>query len=94
MVKTLHVIIQIHLGSAKLLMQFLGIAVTEIENGHSDKYYCKNIMSLTKGDPERDIRARVGENCKDAREQIKCLINLASDTSLLGVMYGGWTSFI
>lgn len=87
-------VIFINAMCCKSLMQILDIAVTEIENGHSDKYYCKDIVSLTKGDPRRHIRARVGEQCKDSREQIKCLIDLASDTSILGVMYGGWTSFI
>lgn len=70
------------------------IATTEIENGHSSRSYCKDIVALAKGDPDHDIRARTGSSCKDTTDQVQCLINLATDKCVLGVMYGGWMSFV
>ncbi|KAI9359803.1 hypothetical protein BD770DRAFT_319254 [Pilaira anomala] len=70
------------------------IAATEIENGHSNRSYCKDIVTLAKGDPEHDIRAKMGDSCKTTNDQVQCLIDLATDKCLLGVMYGGWMSFV
>ncbi|KAI8057473.1 hypothetical protein BDF21DRAFT_349187 [Thamnidium elegans] len=70
------------------------IVTTEIENGHSSRYYCKDIVALAKGDPDHDIRARTGSSCKNTTDQVQCLINLATDKCVLGVMYGGWMSFV
>lgn len=49
---------------------------------------------MAKGDPQYDIRAQVGDTCKDTNEQVKCLINLATDKSVLGVMWSGWSPYL
>lgn len=67
---------------------------TEIYNGHSKKNFIDHIIKMAKGDPEHDIRAQVGDTCKDTTEQVKCLINLATDKSVLGVMWSGWSPYL
>lgn len=65
----------------------------ELTNGHSNKKYYKAVSEIARGVPEFDIRARVGDVCQDANEQVKCLINLATDPRVLGVTFFGWSPF-
>lgn len=71
----------------------IGITVTELTNGHQNKSYLKDIVAIAKGKPGIDIRASVGTTCKDTNEQIRCLINQATDPRVLGVAYEGWAPF-
>jgi DNA-dependent protein kinase catalytic subunit len=73
---------------------YLEIVSTELANGHEGKPFFKSIVALAKGDPERNIRARVGDTCEDVNEQVQCLIDLATDKSILGVAWSGWQSFM
>lgn len=73
---------------------FLDIVTTEMYNGHSKKFYYEAMTKLAKGDKNHDIRAQVGSTCKDTTEQVKCLINMATDKSVLGIMWIGWAPFL
>jgi DNA-dependent protein kinase catalytic subunit len=68
--------------------------VTEIQNGHGSRPFFNDIVTIARGDPSIDIRATVGDTCQDANEQVKCLINLATDPRVLGVMWAGWQPFL
>lgn len=63
-------------------------------NGHSKKSYLDAMVKVAKGDKRHDIRANVGSTCQDTNEQVKCLINLATDKSVLGVMWSGWSPYL
>ncbi|KAI7908116.1 uncharacterized protein BX663DRAFT_493038 [Cokeromyces recurvatus] len=70
------------------------IIVSELMNGHSNEPWINNIKSIAKGVPGVDIRANIGNKCKNVNEQVKCLINLATDSRVLGVMYRGWQPYL
>ncbi|KAL9649605.1 hypothetical protein ABK040_003282 [Willaertia magna] len=50
----------------------------------------KYIEKAIEGDPEINKRAKVGEICKSVKEQVECLIDLATDVKILGRTYIGW----
>ncbi|GAN09060.1 DNA-dependent protein kinase catalytic subunit isoform 1 [Mucor ambiguus] len=69
------------------------ITSTELSNGHHNRGFCKDVIAIAKGVPGIDIRADVGDICKDTNEQVRCLINQATDPRVLGVGYEGWAPF-
>jgi hypothetical protein len=46
------------------------------------------------GDPEHNLRARVGKQCHDPKEQVECLVDLATDPNVLGRTWMGWSPWI
>ena len=72
----------------------IDILVTELTNGHANKHFYKDIVSIAKGSPGCDIRAETDDVCSDTNEQVKCLINLATDPQVLGVTWAGWQSYL
>ncbi|KAI8973303.1 hypothetical protein BDF20DRAFT_881619 [Mycotypha africana] len=70
-----------------------GTVIAELQNGHADKPYCKDLTRLAKGIARVNLRADVGDVCDSVNEQVKCLIDLATDPAVLGVAYLGWGSF-
>ncbi|KAI9483447.1 MAG: hypothetical protein EXX96DRAFT_536784 [Benjaminiella poitrasii] len=70
------------------------IVVSELINGHSNQPWINSIVEIANGVSDIDIRAQVGDNCKTVNEQVKCLINLATDPRVLGVMYRGWQPYL
>ncbi|KAI9491166.1 hypothetical protein BDB00DRAFT_874560 [Zychaea mexicana] len=51
----------------------------------------KDMAAVTRGDPKHNIRARVGERCSTVQEQVRCLIDLATDPAILGRTWVGWS---
>jgi hypothetical protein len=41
-----------------------------------------------------DIRANVKEKCSSAKEQVECLVDMATDPNILGRTWGGWAPWI
>ncbi|CAG8455683.1 16904_t:CDS:10, partial [Cetraspora pellucida] len=62
----------------------------ELAFGHSKKLFFENIQKIARGDREHNIRARVPQKCGSIKEQVECLIDLASDPVVLGIMWVGW----
>jgi DNA-dependent protein kinase catalytic subunit len=52
------------------------------------------IEEAIKGDAKYNIRARVGDTCSSIKEQVECLVDLATDPAILGRTYIGWCSHI
>ncbi|KAF1799211.1 hypothetical protein FB192DRAFT_1333067 [Mucor lusitanicus] len=69
------------------------ITISEMTNGHRNKSYYKDVVAIARGVSGIDIRADVGDVCKDTNEQVRCLINQATDPRVLGVGYEGWAPF-
>ncbi|KAK4516378.1 uncharacterized protein ATC70_011349 [Mucor velutinosus] len=69
------------------------IAITELTNGHRNKGYCRDLIAIAKGVSNIDIRADAADICKDTNEQVRCLINQATDPRILGIAYEGWAPF-
>jgi DNA-dependent protein kinase catalytic subunit len=53
----------------------------------------KNYTRLAKGETGT-LREQIGDVCVDVREQVKCLMDLATDPQVLGVSYPGWGAWI
>ncbi|KAG0180275.1 hypothetical protein DFQ29_000972 [Apophysomyces sp. BC1021] len=66
----------------------------ELVRGHQGKPYLESLMKMARGDPTTNIRAKVGPICRDSHEQVQCLIDLATDPSVLGRMWIGWQSYL
>lgn len=62
-----------------------------ITNGEK---YLYAYLKLTMGDSTRDVRAKMESSGLSVEQQVACLIDLATDTSILGITYAGfepWT---
>ncbi|RHZ54169.1 hypothetical protein Glove_429g27 [Diversispora epigaea] len=70
------------------------IVCEELMSGHARKPFIDHIQDIAKGSPEHNIRARVPQKCGSVKEQIECLIDLATDPYVLGVMWVGWISWV
>ena len=65
-----------------------------MEVGHSNKLWFDSIIKIAKGDPNHNIRAKACQKCFSVKEQVECLIDLATDPYVLGSMYVGWQSWV
>ncbi|KAI8883147.1 hypothetical protein K501DRAFT_333495 [Backusella circina FSU 941] len=70
------------------------ILITELMNGHQNQSYIESLKEIAKGHPNINYRAKVGKKCSNVQEQVKCLIDLATDPLALGVAWVGWQSYI
>ncbi|CAG8599054.1 11609_t:CDS:10, partial [Acaulospora colombiana] len=61
------------------------IICDELSFGHSNKPFINHIQSIAKGSPEHNIRARTPQKCGSVKEQVECLIDLATDPFVLGI---------
>lgn len=52
------------------------------------------LQSFARGDPVENVRAKVGETCASCREQVDCLLDLATDPNILARFWGGWCAFL
>ncbi|CAG8770991.1 19128_t:CDS:1, partial [Racocetra persica] len=59
----------------------------ELVFGHSKKVFFENIQKIAKEVQEYNIRAHVSQKCGSIKEQVICLINLATDPVVLGIMW-------
>lgn len=62
--------------------------------GHSNKPWFVPIINIAKGDPNHNIRTRTCQKCFSVKEQVECLIDLATDPYVLGSMWVGWQSWV
>lgn len=70
------------------------IFIELLKNGHGKQKYFENACNIVRGE-KTAIRAKsLGKNCKDSKEQVKCLIDLATDPAVLGLMWIGWQSYL
>jgi len=78
------------------------ILITELENGHSNTTFLRYLKEIVKGDPRYNIRAQPeytemneeGHNILSPIQQVKCLIDLATDKNILGRAWVGWSPFV
>jgi DNA-dependent protein kinase catalytic subunit len=78
------------------------ILITELENGHSNTTFLRYLKEIVKGDPKYNIRAQPeyneisdeGSNVLSPIQQVKCLIDLATDKNILGRAWIGWSPFV
>lgn len=53
-----------------------------------NKPYLKHLQAVVMGDPNHNIRAQVKEKCQSARQQVDCLVDMATDPNILGRSWG------
>ncbi|RGB41839.1 hypothetical protein C1646_738849 [Rhizophagus diaphanus] len=70
------------------------ITCDELKAGHSNKPWFFPIINIAKGDPNHNIRTRACQKCFSVKEQVECLIDLATDPYVLGSMWVGWQSWV
>ncbi|KAG1168656.1 hypothetical protein G6F71_008958 [Rhizopus microsporus] len=71
------------------------IVVDELTNGHAKFTYYESACKVAQGEPTENVRAKLlGKRCADPKEQVQCLIDLATDPAVLGLMWIGWQSFL
>lgn len=56
--------------------------------GKEDKF-----AELAHGDPNYNYRAAIDQKCPSIREQVKCLIDIATDPAILGRTWAGWMPY-
>ena len=74
----------------KLNFKIDTMAKSVLRNNSIKKFHSQ-IEQVARGEPEHNLRARVGEKCASVQEQVRCLIDLATDPAVLGRTYGGWS---
>ncbi|GES81504.1 DNA-dependent protein kinase catalytic subunit [Rhizophagus clarus] len=70
------------------------IICDELKAGHSNRPWFGTIIKIAKGDPNHNIRALACQKCFSVKEQVECLIDLATDPYVLGSMWVGWQSWV
>jgi DNA-dependent protein kinase catalytic subunit len=70
------------------------IMALEIKAGHGHKKECEALLRIVQGDPNINVRAKVGAICKNVEEQVDCLIDHATDPNILGRLWVGWESYM
>ncbi|KAI9251048.1 hypothetical protein BY458DRAFT_559563 [Sporodiniella umbellata] len=70
------------------------IYIDLLKNGHGKQKYFESACHVVRGE-EGQIRSKLlGKRCQDSKELVKCLVNLATDPSVLGLMWIGWQSYL
>eukprot|EP01127_Copromyxa_protea_P009733 TRINITY_DN2312_c1_g1_i1.p1 TRINITY_DN2312_c1_g1~~TRINITY_DN2312_c1_g1_i1.p1 ORF type:complete len:1006 (-),score=210.43 TRINITY_DN2312_c1_g1_i1:26-2773(-) len=64
------------------------------ESVHEKKPYLKSLQSVVMGDHKHNVRAHVKEKCESARQQVDCLVDMATDPNILGRSWAGWAAYI
>ena len=62
--------------------------------GHGRLPEYSSLDSLLMGDRQHNIRAAVEVHCSSVEEQVACLIDLATDTNILGRTWQGWEPWV
>ncbi|KAL0088017.1 hypothetical protein F4703DRAFT_1975680 [Phycomyces blakesleeanus] len=70
------------------------IVLSELAMGHKDKYYYSGLETVVRGSPLLNMRAKTGTVCQNTKEQVQCLLDLATDPNILGRMWVGWASYL
>eukprot|EP01087_Luapelamoeba_hula_P000112 TRINITY_DN10064_c0_g1_i1.p1 TRINITY_DN10064_c0_g1~~TRINITY_DN10064_c0_g1_i1.p1 ORF type:complete len:1634 (-),score=246.38 TRINITY_DN10064_c0_g1_i1:51-4931(-) len=61
---------------------------------HAKADFLPSLKPIVRGDPAANVRAQVGPVCRDAQQQVECLVDQATDANILGRTYGGWAAWI
>ena len=86
---------KINIAKRKLeLANPVGILCEELKNNRSINQIQKYVERVVRGDSKTDYRATVGDICSSEKQQVMCLIDLATDPNVLGRMWVGWSSWI
>ncbi|CAG5107248.1 Similar to PRKDC: DNA-dependent protein kinase catalytic subunit (Gallus gallus) [Cotesia congregata] len=72
------------------------ITLKELENQHSDEKYYSRYSAILKGkdDDQSSMRMRIRDGNLTPEEQVKCLLDQATDLNILGRTYAGWSPWI
>ncbi|KAI8803070.1 hypothetical protein BJ742DRAFT_830456 [Cladochytrium replicatum] len=86
------------------------IVSEELRRGHEEKPWCKNMQLVALGTTKQGstsrsskqqassvattLRGRIGERCETTKEQVNCLVELATDPAVLLRAYLGWGPYI
>ncbi|KAJ4461737.1 putative DNA-dependent protein kinase catalytic subunit [Paratrimastix pyriformis] len=60
----------------------------------SDRALGAALADVIRGDPERNLRARLGDRCASVGEQVDCLLDQATDDNVIGRAWKGWCSWL
>eukprot|EP01080_Neovahlkampfia_damariscottae_P000233 gene233-4479_t len=86
---------KINIAKRKLELENpVDIMCEEVKNNRQIAQVYKQIKKVVRGDASSDYRAKVGEICASEKQQVMCLIDLATDPNVLGRMWVGWSSWI
>lgn len=66
----------------------------ELRLGFEKDTLFKDMLVVVRGTEEHNIRARLGERELSVEEQVDCLIDQATDPSILGRTYVGWEAWM
>lgn len=92
-----HVHLKVETAQYKLnLWNPADITISELRSSvHANKAYTPALEAIVRGDPSRNIRARVdGTICATVQEQVDCLLDQATDPNLLGRIFVGWQPWV
>ncbi|KAI9317523.1 hypothetical protein BX666DRAFT_1857295, partial [Dichotomocladium elegans] len=87
------------LDTARRKLQGENPAYTMAASGERNAFFRRAkkehvIQQIAMGDPEFNYRATIGKKCSSVKEQIKCLIDLATDPNILGRTWFGWNPLV
>ena len=66
----------------------------DLKYGHQKKPEFNSMKAVLMGNHRVNLRARVGEQCKNVEEQVDCLIDHATDSNILGRTWAGWEPWV
>lgn len=53
----------------------------------------EKFAALALGDPDHNYRATIHQDCQSIRDQVKCLVDIATDPAILGRTWVGWMPY-
>ncbi|KAG8036700.1 hypothetical protein G9C98_004022 [Cotesia typhae] len=83
-------------GIDQVLPECMPFRLTKLENQHSDEKYYSRYSAILKGEDgdQSSMRIRIRDSNLTPEEQVKCLLNQATDLNILGRTYAGWSPWI
>ncbi|KAJ1339571.1 hypothetical protein BSLG_005818 [Batrachochytrium salamandrivorans] len=73
------------------LMEWRKFAISQYKR--NNKPYLGRARDILVGNDTLAMRSQVGQQCADVREQVRCLIDQATDPNILGRAWRGWLPF-
>lgn len=71
------------------------VTIEDLDNGPElRKIYNGAYVSLVKGHPQYNVRARKSSRDLSVEDQVECLLDQATDYNLLGRMFKGWSAWV
>ena len=75
-------------------MMYLDTMAASVKRNKRIEKVGEKFAALALGDPSCNYRATVEQKCPSIKEQVKCLIDIASDPAILGRTYAGWMPYL